>query len=73
VKLNVKKLSCKLDTITVFRNGAAVEFDRENARKIVLQTEHTMTVDLGVGSASDFCYGCDLSAEYVNINAHYHT
>jgi len=73
VKLNVNKLSCKLDAITVFRNGAAAKFDRESAGKIVLQTEHTMTVDLGAGSASDFCYGCDLSAQYVNINAHYHT
>jgi len=73
VKLNVNKLSCKLDAIIVFRNGAAVKFDRENARKVVLQTEHTIMVDLGVGNKSDFCYGCDLSAEYVDINAHYHT
>jgi len=73
VKLNVKELSCKLDAITVFRNGAAVKFDRKNASKVVLQTEHTMTVDLGAGSASDFCYGCDLSAGYVRINAEYHT
>jgi len=73
VKLNVNKLFCKLDAITVFRNGRAVKFDRESARKIVLQTEHTILVDLGAGSASDFCYGCDLSAEYVDINAHYHT
>ena len=73
VKLNANKLSCKLDAITVFRNGAAAKFDRESASKVVLQTEHTITVDLGAGSASDFCYGCDLSAEYVDINAHYHT
>jgi len=73
VKLNVNKLSCKLDAITVFRNGAAAKFDRESASKVVLQTEHTITVDLGAGSASDFCYGCDLSDGYVRINAEYHT
>jgi N-acetylglutamate synthase/N-acetylornithine aminotransferase len=28
---------------------------------------------LGVGKSSDFCCGCDLSAEYVKINADYHT
>jgi N-acetylglutamate synthase/N-acetylornithine aminotransferase len=39
----------------------------------VSQTEHTITVDLGVGKASDFCYGVDLSREYVTINADYHT
>lgn len=73
VRLNAHKLSCRLDDIAVFRNGTPVNFDRKKASKVVLQTEHTITVDLGAGSASDFCYGCDLSAEYVHINAHYHT
>jgi len=40
---------------------------------VVSQTEHTITVDLGAGKFSDFCYGCDLSKEYVAINADYHT
>jgi len=73
VKLNPDKLSCKLDRVTVFRNGAPTKFDRKKASKVVSQTEHTITVDLGAGKASDFCYGCDLSAEYVKINADYHT
>ncbi|MHC4062615.1 MAG: bifunctional ornithine acetyltransferase/N-acetylglutamate synthase, partial [Planctomycetota bacterium] len=29
--------------------------------------------DLGAGKFTDFCYGCDLSEEYVTINADYHT
>lgn len=73
VKLNPEKLSCKLGPITVFRNGAPAKFDREKASKVVSQTEHTITVDLGAGKQSDFCYGCDLTAEYVRINAEYHT
>ena len=73
VKLNPDKLSCKLGDITVFKNGAPKKFDAKRAGKIVSQTEHTITVDLGVGKQSDFCYGCDLSAEYVTINADYHT
>ncbi len=73
VKLNPNKLSCKLGDITVFKNGAPKKFDARKASKIVSQTEHTITVDLGAGEASDFCYGCDLSAEYVTINADYHT
>jgi len=28
---------------------------------------------LGAGRFGDFCYGCDLSADYVKINADYHT
>jgi glutamate N-acetyltransferase/amino-acid N-acetyltransferase len=73
VRLNPGKLSCKLDSIAVFRNGSPVRFDRKKATEVVSQTEHTITVDLGVGKHGDFCYGCDLTAEYVKINAEYHT
>jgi len=73
VKLNPDKLSCKLGQITVFKNGRPVKFDRVRAGKVIKQKEHTITLDLGAGSASDFCYGCDLSAGYVRINADYHT
>jgi len=73
VKLNPNKLSCKLGDITVFKNGAPAKFDVKKASRIISRKEHTITVDLGVGKQSDFCYGCDLSAEYVKINADYHT
>jgi len=73
VKLKPSKLSCKLDNIAVFSNGAPVKFDAKKASRVISQREHTITVHLGAGKASDFCYGCDLSAEYVRINADYHT
>jgi glutamate N-acetyltransferase/amino-acid N-acetyltransferase len=73
VKLNPEKLSCKLGQITVFKNGRPAKFDRAKASKVITQREHTITLDLGAGKASDFCYGCDLSAGYVSINADYHT
>ena len=73
IKLNPDKLSCKLGDITVFRNGKPVAFDVNKASELISQTEHTITVDLGAGKATDFCYGCDLSKDYVTINADYHT
>ena len=73
VRSNPGKLSCKLGDITVFKNGAPAKFDTKKASKVISQTEHTITVDLGVGNHIDFCYGCDLSKEYVAINADYHT
>ncbi|MFB0524002.1 MAG: bifunctional glutamate N-acetyltransferase/amino-acid acetyltransferase ArgJ [Phycisphaerae bacterium] len=73
VKLNPKKLSCRLGNITVFQNGTPRKFDAKKASKIISRTEHIITVDLGAGGASDFCYGCDLSTEYITINAKYHT
>ncbi len=73
VKINPRKISCKLDDLAVFENGSPTNFDRHKASKIVSQKSHTITVDLGVGKYSDFCYGCDLSKGYVTINAYYHT
>jgi glutamate N-acetyltransferase/amino-acid N-acetyltransferase len=73
VKLNPQRLCCKLDNLVVFKNGRPVKFDRKKAAKIVSQTKHTITVELGAGRFSNFCYGCDLSKEYVTINADYHT
>jgi glutamate N-acetyltransferase/amino-acid N-acetyltransferase len=73
VKLNLRKMSCKLDDLAVFKSGAPTNFDRHKASKIVSQKSHAITVDLGVGKYGDFCFGCDLSKGYVTINAEYHT
>jgi glutamate N-acetyltransferase / amino-acid N-acetyltransferase len=73
VKLNPNKLSCTIGDIAVFRNGRPVKFDPKKVSKIISQKEHTITVNLGAGKYSDFCYGCDLSKGYVTINADYHT
>ncbi len=73
VDLALDKLSCRLDDLVVFENGVPKAFDSEKAGKIISQTSCTITVDLGAGRESDFCYGCDLSKDYVTINADYHT
>ena len=73
VKLNQDKLSCKLDKVAVFRNGRPVRFDREKASGVVSSEYHEIVVNLGVGKGEDFCYGCDMSKRYVEINAEYHT
>ena len=73
VKLNPDKLTCKIGDITVFRGGRPVKFSTTEASRVIRQKQHTITVDLGIGKFSDFCYGCDLSHKYVTINADYHT
>jgi glutamate N-acetyltransferase/amino-acid N-acetyltransferase len=37
------------------------------------QDQFTVTCDLGLGDGSYTAYGCDLSYEYVKINAEYRT
>jgi glutamate N-acetyltransferase/amino-acid N-acetyltransferase len=73
VKLNPKKLSCKIGNMTVFRSGRPVKFNPKRVSRIIAAKQHTITLGLGAGKASDFCYGCDLSREYIKINADYHT
>jgi glutamate N-acetyltransferase/amino-acid N-acetyltransferase len=73
VKLNEKRLCCKINNITVFKNGRPAKFNAEKASAAIAKSFHTITVDLGVGKYNDFCYGCDLSKDYVAINADYST
>ena len=73
VKLDPAKLSCKIGDIFVFRNGKPTNFDAKAVSAIISKKEHTITIDLGVGKHHDLCYGCDLSRDYVTINADYHT
>jgi len=73
VQLNPQKLTCQIGKIPVFRNGKPVRFDPKKVSRIIAGKEHTITVYLGAGQFSDFCMGCDLSPEYIRINADYHT
>lgn len=73
VDLNPSKLSCKIGKHQVFKNGSPVKFDPAKVSKTICQKEHSIQIELGVGKHQDFCYGCDLSKDYVSINADYTT
>ncbi len=45
----------------------------EKAYKIMKQESFKVTCDIGLGDAAYTSYGCDLSYEYVKINAEYRT
>jgi glutamate N-acetyltransferase/amino-acid N-acetyltransferase len=62
-----------LGDILLFRDGAGVPFDRERASALLKQPEVTFTLDLGLGEAEATAWGCDLSYDYVRINAEYTT
>ncbi len=73
IKVNPDRLCCKIGNTYVFRNGKPTAFDAKKVSSIIAQKEHTITVELNVGTYSDFCFGCDLGREYITINADYHT
>jgi glutamate N-acetyltransferase/amino-acid N-acetyltransferase len=53
--------------------GRASAYDEAAAHAVMLQPEYTITLDLGAGDATTRFLTCDLTAEYVRINADYST
>ena len=53
--------------------GRAAGFDENAAHTAMSAPEYTITLDLGAGEASTRFLTCDLTAEYVRINADYST
>ena len=72
---NQVKISFKNDTgeIKLFENGLPVEFDEDFAFKILKQEEIKILIDMNRGVESIIGWGCDLSFDYVKINAEYRT
>ncbi len=75
VRLDPSLLRLDLDEVTLARGGVAVdEPDRERrARAVMQRPEYTLTLDLGQGRAHARHLACDLSHDYVTINAEYRT
>lgn len=59
--------------ITVCKNGAGVEFSEDDAKKILLEHEITIEIDLNDGEGNAVAWGCDLTYDYVRINGDYRT
>ena len=65
-------VSISLQGVPVYE-GAPVEFDAAQVSTALAQPDVRISVHLGAGGASGSAWGCDLSAEYVRINADYTT
>ena len=57
--------------LQVFDKGTPIVFDEELAVKIMKADEVTIFVDMHEGSESATAWGCDLTYDYVKINADY--
>jgi glutamate N-acetyltransferase/amino-acid N-acetyltransferase len=57
----------------VFEKEQPTEFDPESLSAAMRGETVVIDVSLGAGEAEATGWGCDLSAEYVSINADYHT
>ncbi|HEU0075631.1 MAG TPA: bifunctional glutamate N-acetyltransferase/amino-acid acetyltransferase ArgJ [Dehalococcoidia bacterium] len=67
------KTSVTLQGVPLFDRGVVLDFDEEDVHEKMKRTEVVIGIELGAGDASATAWGCDLTIDYVHINADYRT
>lgn len=73
VPFNSEKLQIQLGDFRLMDQGTPLEFDRAAASNYLKQDPVVIAVNIGEGSGQGKAWGCDLSYDYVKINAEYTT
>jgi glutamate N-acetyltransferase/amino-acid N-acetyltransferase len=74
VVFDPEKMVLRLNGTLLFRDGAPVEFDGGAVSESIKAARETLIeLDMGFGKESIRFYSSDLTAEYVHLNADYHT
>ena len=62
----------RLDDVAVVTAGArALSYREEDGKRVMMKPEIAVRVELGRGTAGSTLWTCDLSHDYVSINADY--
>ena len=70
--LDTERVDVYLDDVMICQNGGvAPSYSEEAGKAVMSRAEITIHIDLARGDASDTVYTCDLSYDYVKINADY--
>lgn len=64
-------LESSVGKILIFKDGTAADYSEEEAGRILSSAEVTAFVDMKMGDAEATAWGCDLTYDYVKINADY--
>lgn len=76
-EFNIDKTSVELASakgkLTVCADGSGITFSEDSASKILSEDEIKILIDLHDGDESAIAWGCDLTFDYVKINAEYRT
>ncbi len=59
--------------VPILRQAYSIDFSEDDAKRVLSQKEIKITVDLNQGHATASFWTCDLSKDYVAINANYRT
>ncbi len=73
VEVPVDDVDIYLADVPVMLKSSPVTFDDEEMQDVMQADEIKITVDLHAGEAEGMAWGCDLSYDYVKINALYRT
>jgi glutamate N-acetyltransferase/amino-acid N-acetyltransferase len=74
VTMNMEKIRIHLGDVCIVENGGrATSYTEEQGQRVMAADEITIRVDLAAGNSSARVWTCDLSYEYVKINAEYRT
>jgi glutamate N-acetyltransferase/amino-acid N-acetyltransferase len=73
VAFELSRAAVRIGTTVLFENGRPHDEAAPEAAAYLKHNEILISVDLGAGSAASTVWTCDLSAEYVRINADYRT
>ena len=71
-KTDVKFVS-SAGEVSVCKNGSAIDFSEEIAKKVLSENEINVEIDLNDGDFESRAWGCDLTYDYVKINGDYRT
>ena len=75
IECNENKMIIKIGDVVVYNKGEIVftKEVEEKAHQVMKKDSFKIEVDLGIADAEFTAYGCDLSYDYVKINAEYRT
>ena len=75
VQFNPEKIDLyfesKAGKIKIYEDGVSTGYDEDEATKILSEPEVTVLVDMKMGEETATAWGCDLTYDYVKINADY--
>lgn len=73
VDFHLSRAAVTIGSIVLFKDGRPFDEAAPEAATYLRNDDIQLTVELGAGTASSTVWTCDLSAEYVRINAEYRT
>jgi len=73
IDFDASKMDIVLQGHVVLRDGAPEKFNEKVVSELLNAEEVEVVVNLNMGEKKATAYGCDMTYEYVKINAEYHT